>query len=76
MRDIEERLARLEEGQFFQEERLTALDSALAAQQGQLDRLEASLADAASLLRLLRDRLDEANKPENSLPPHFMPERY
>ena len=76
MRDIEERLARLEESQFFQEERLKTLDSALTSQQGQLDRLETQLADAISLLRLLRDRLDESSKPENSLPPHFMPERY
>lgn len=76
MRDIEERLARLEEGQFFQEERLRELDAALVSQQAQLDRLEAQLADAVNLLRLLRDRLDESNKPENSLPPHFMPERY
>ncbi|MDO5483393.1 MAG: SlyX family protein [Desulfovibrionaceae bacterium] len=74
MRDTEERLARLEEAHYFQENRLEALNAALTAQQEQLDRMEKQLSETRMLVRLLREKLDE--DPENSLPPHFMPERY
>ncbi|MBD5558459.1 MAG: SlyX family protein [Desulfovibrio sp.] len=71
---LEGRLARLEETAFFQEERLKELDSALTAQQAQLDAMERQLADLRHLARSLRDKLADA--PENTLPPHSMPERY
>lgn len=74
MEALEERLARLEEAAFFQEERLKELDSALSAQQTQLDAIERQLADLRALVRSLRDKL--ADSPEQTLPPHFMPERY
>ena len=35
---------------------------------------QAELADALAVIRLLREKL--AEQPDNSLPPHFMPERY
>ena len=70
----EDRLTRLEELTFFQEERLKALDAALTIQQKQLDKLEKDFADATSVIRLLRDKLGD--QPENSLPPHSMPERW
>ena len=70
----DDRLTRLEELTFFQEERLKALDAALTIQQKQLDKLEKDFADATSVIRLLRDKLGD--QPENSLPPHSMPERW
>lgn len=74
MPDHEQRLTRLEELNFFQEERLKELDAALTIQQDQLDKVEQQLADALALIRLLREKL--ADQPDDSLPPHFMPERY
>lgn len=72
---LEDRLTRLEELTFFQEERIEKLDAALTAQQTQLDAVERELADARLVIRsLLRDKL--AQQPENTLPPHFMPERW
>ena len=59
---------------FFQEERIKALDAALTAQQLQLDKLEQDFSDATSVIRLLREKLGD--QPENSLPPHSMPERW
>lgn len=74
MPDHEQRLTRLEELNFFQEERLKELDAALTIQQDQLDKVEQQLADALALIRLLREKLTD--QPDDSLPPHFMPERY
>jgi len=70
----DDRLTRLEELTFFQEERIKALDAALTAQQLQLDKLEQDFSDATSMIRLLREKLGD--QPENSLPPHSMPERW
>ena len=70
----EDRLTRLEELTFFQEERLKSLDAALTAQQRQIDKLEKDFADATSVIRLLREKLGD--QPENTLPPHSMPERW
>ena len=70
----DDRLTRLEELTFFQEERIKALDAALTAQQLQLDKLEQDFSDATSVIRLLREKLGD--QPENSLPPHSMPERW
>ena len=71
---LEDRLTRLEELTFFQEERIEKLDAALTAQQTQLDAVERELAEARLVIRSLRDKL--AQQPENTLPPHFMPERW
>ena len=70
----EDRITRLEELTFFQDERLKSLDAALTAQQKQLDKLEKDFADATSVIRLLREKLGD--QPENTLPPHSMPERW
>ena len=70
----EDRLTRLEELTFFQEERLKSLDAALTAQQRQLDKLEKDFADASTVIRLLREKLGD--QPENTLPPHAIPERW
>ena len=70
----EDRLTRLEELTFFQEERLKSLDAALTAQQRQIDKLEKDFADATSVIRLLREKLGD--QPENTLPPHSLPERW
>ncbi|WP_298033477.1 SlyX family protein [uncultured Desulfovibrio sp.] len=74
MPDLAQRLTRLEELNFFQEQRLKELDVALLTQQSQLDTLEKKVADALAVIRLLQEKLSE--QPDNSLPPHFMPERY
>ncbi|WP_297219190.1 SlyX family protein [uncultured Desulfovibrio sp.] len=71
------RLIRLEEQAVFQERRLEALNEALIRQQRQLDEMERQLGDMRRLLRLMWQRMDqEGDAPENSLPPHYMPERY
>lgn len=74
MADVEERLARLEELCYFQEQMLKELNGALLAQQNQLDELEKMLARAETRITALQERLDEG--PVNTLPPHYMPERY
>ena len=72
--NLEDRLTRLEELTFFQDERIEKLDAALTAQQTQLDNVEQELASARTVIRALRDKLSQ--QPENSLPPHSMPERW
>ncbi|MBB5143447.1 SlyX family protein [Desulfovibrio intestinalis] len=72
--NLDDRLTRLEELTFFQEERIEKLDAALTAQQMQLDNVEQELASARTVIRALRDKLSQ--QPENSLPPHSMPERW
>ena len=72
--NLEDRLTRLEELTFFQEERIEKLDAALTAKQMQLDNVEQELASARTVIRALRDKLSQ--QPENSLPPHSMPERW
>lgn len=72
--NLEDRLTRLEELTFFQEERIEKLDAALTAQQMQLDNVGQELASARTVIRALRDKLSQ--QPENSLPPHSMPERW
>ena len=70
----DDRLTRLEELTFFQEERIKALDAALTAEQWQLDKLKQDFPDATSVIRLMKKKLGD--QPENSLPPHSMPERW
>ncbi|WP_418764669.1 SlyX family protein [Mailhella sp.] len=70
----EERIARLEELAYFQETLLSQLNDALTGQQKQLDALEKRLEDLESNVTALLDASQEG--PANTLPPHYMPERY
>lgn len=73
----DDRLIRLEEQCYFQERRLEALNEALTRQQRQMDEMERQMGDMRRLLRLMWQRMDQdGDAPENSLPPHYMPERY
>ena len=72
--DMEERLARLEEQLYFQEHTIQELNDVLFAQQRQLDAMQKTLTEMAERERKLLELV--AEKPENSLPPHYMPERY
>ncbi|HJB64704.1 MAG TPA: SlyX family protein [Candidatus Mailhella merdavium] len=72
--DMEERLARLEEQIYFQEHTIQELNDVLFAQQRQLDAMQKTLTEMAERERKLLELV--AEKPENSLPPHYMPERY
>ena len=70
----EESLARIESQLYFQERLLSQLNDALTAQQRQIDRLEAQ---CARLEKLLEEAVKATrDAPANTLPPHFMPERY
>ncbi len=71
----EEHIARLEELSYFQEKLLTQLNEALTIQQKQLDSMEKRLNDMEESLSVLLDNL-ERHTTVNTLPPHFMPERY
>lgn len=72
--DMEERLARLEEQIYFQDHTIQELNDVLFAQQRQLDAMQKTLTEMAERERKLLELV--AEKPENSLPPHYMPERY
>lgn len=72
--DMEERLARLEEQLYFQEHTIQELNDVLFAQQRQMDAMQKTLTEMAERERKLLELV--AEKPENSLPPHYMPERY
>ena len=71
--DMETRLTRLEEQLYFQEHAVQEHE-ALLAQQKQIDRMESVLKRMADRQQKLLDMLED--KPENTLPPHYMPERY
>ncbi len=71
----EERIARLEELAYFQETLLTRLNEALTGQQKQLDMLEKRLNRLEEHLTELLEA-SEQQAPVNTLPPHYMPERY
>ena len=70
----EETIARLEEQAYFQEKLLAQLNEALTFQQGQIDRLERRLALLEETMASVRDASQAS--PANTLPPHYMPERY
>ena len=72
--DMEERLARLEEQIYFQEHTIQELNDVLFAQQRQMDAMQKTLTEMAERERKILELV--AEKPENSLPPHYMPERY
>lgn len=69
----EEQIARLEELAYFQEKLLSQLNEALTGQQKQLDMLEKRLAE---LEENVTDLMNAQDGPVNTLPPHYMPERY
>lgn len=70
----EELITRLEEQAYFQEKLLAQLNEALTFQQGQIDRLEKRLAMLEDNVAAVLDASQES--PMNTLPPHYMPERY
>ena len=70
----EEQIARLEELAYFQENLLSQLNEALTGQQKQLDMLEKRLAELEANVTTLLDAAVEGRA--NTLPPHYMPERY
>lgn len=72
--DREARLTRLEEQLYFQEHAIQELHEALFAQQKQMDRMESALKRMAEREQMLLDMLKV--KPENTMPPHYMPEQY
>ena len=72
--DMEERLARLEEQLYFQEHTIQELNDVLFAPQRQMDAMQKILKEMAERERKILELV--AEKPENSLPPHYMPERY
>ena len=71
----EEQISRLEELAYFQEKLLSQLNEALTGQQRQLDDLETRLARLEENVTTLIDSLGQ-DAPANTLPPHYMPERY
>ena len=70
----EEQIARLEELAYFQEKLLSQLNEALTDQQKQIDALEKRVAELEENVTTLIDATKEG--PVNTLPPHYMPERY
>lgn len=70
----EEQIARLEELAYFQENLLSQLNEALTGQQKQIDMLEKRIVELETNVTMLIDASQEG--PTNTLPPHYMPERY
>ncbi len=66
---MEQRLAQLEENQYFQEKHLKELDEALQAQQKYIDMLEKKLAHTEE--RLLNILAQSSEGYVQTLPPHF-----
>ena len=72
---LEEQISRLEEQNYFQEKLLSQLNEALTFQQAQIDVLEKRIAELEqNVTSLLESSPQDA--PANTLPPHYMPERY
>lgn len=69
---LERRIARLEEGLFFQERLLEDLNAALAGQQRQLDAMERTLAETRALAEDLRLLLEAGGGTGNAPPPHYL----
>ncbi|MCR4666162.1 MAG: SlyX family protein [Desulfovibrio sp.] len=74
MADLDTRIARLEEQQYFQETLLQELDVALRAQQKSIDALEKQVQVMQTELSVLRELLGP--KGENVPPPHYLPEQF
>lgn len=71
----EEHIARLEELTYFQEKLLKELNEALIMQQAHLDTLEKRLTVLEENVSAMLEDFG-GNAPVNTLPPHYMPERY
>lgn len=71
----EEHIARLEEQAYFQEKLLSQLNEALTFQQAQIDLLEKRIAELEQNVETLMQSAPQ-DAPANTLPPHYMPERY
>lgn len=79
VKDMQERLARLEEDNYFLGKRMEELDEALAAQQKQLDHMEKALAEAAGIIAGLRQGMEElaargrsaVDEARLEIPPHY-----
>ena len=69
MPPTEDRLARLEEQNYFQEQVLAELNQALTRQQAQLDGLEKRLVLAEKRIAALLPLLEESG--QSTLPPHY-----
>ncbi|MDR0238797.1 MAG: SlyX family protein [Deltaproteobacteria bacterium] len=69
MPSAEDRLARLEEQNYFQEQVLAELNQALTRQQFQLDEMEKRLMVAEERINALLPLLEEGGK--NTAPPHY-----
>ena len=72
---LEEQIARLEEQAYFQEKLLSQLNEALTFQQSQIDFLEKRVAELEQNVTSLLESSPQ-DTPANTLPPHYMPERY
>jgi SlyX protein len=72
---LEEQIARLEEQNYFQEKLLSQLNEALTFQQAQIDLLEKRIAELEQNVETLMQSAPQ-DAPANTLPPHYMPERY
>lgn len=75
-KDMEERVARLEENAWFQDTHLKDLDDQLLAQQRQLDAFERELANLRAQIAKIRNlsqeiELQADSADADSLPPHY-----
>ena len=70
---MEDRLARLEEGLFFQERLVAELNAALTAQQKQFDAMERGLEELRAQVAELRLLIEAGvDGPVNTAPPHYL----
>ena len=72
---LEEQITRLEEQAYFQEKLLSQLNEALTFQQSQIDFLERRIAELEQNVTSLLEASPQ-DAPVNTLPPHYMSERY
>ncbi|GFM37198.1 SlyX family protein [Desulfovibrio psychrotolerans] len=70
MKDLEERIAKLEETVYFQDTTIRELNQALVAQQFQLDEMEKRMLAMQTKLRELLPILDDGGT-DDGPPPHY-----
>lgn len=71
-KELEDRLARLEETVYFQEQALRELNDALVRQQAQLDETDRLLAAARERLRSLTQVMEADGGEDTGPPPHYL----
>jgi SlyX protein len=71
-KELEDRLARLEETVYFQEQALRELNDALVRQQAQLDETERLLEAARERLRSLTRMMEDDGGEDTGPPPHYL----